>query len=87
LAYAFGRYSLVAENTIPCKIGDTVYAIRNYHSVKKGMCGKVSEMYYVGKEMQLCIVVKNIARGQWGKEVFPTYEEAMEKLKKDEKRS
>lgn len=54
------------------------------------MCGKVSEMYYVGKEMQLCIVVKNISRGQWGKDVFPTYEKAIKKLKgekKDEKRS
>lgn len=75
----------MAENTIPCKIGDTVYAIRNYHTIKKIMCGKVSEMYYVGKEMQLCIVVKNISRGQWGKDVFPTYEKAIKKLKGEKK--
>ena len=68
---------------IPCKIGDTVYAIRNYHSTKKVMQGKVTEMFFVGKEMKLCIVVHNIARGTWMKDVFPTKEEAEKKLKGD----
>jgi hypothetical protein len=66
--------------SIPCRIGDTVWAIRNYHSTKKIMSGKVSEMYFVGEEMKLCIVVHNIARGTWGKDVFSTYEEARKAL-------
>ena len=65
---------------IPCKIGDIVWAIRNYHSTKKIMPGKVSEMYFIGKEMRLCIVVKNISRGTWGKDIFGSYEEAEKRL-------
>ncbi len=65
----------------PCKIGDTVFAIRNYHSTKKITSGTVSEMYFVGREMDLCIVVKNVSRGRWGKDVFPSYEEAEKHLK------
>lgn len=68
----------------PCKIGDTVWAIRNYHTTKKIMSGKVSEMFYMGEEMRLCIVVKNISRGLWGKDVFGSYEEAMKKYKEVE---
>lgn len=67
---------------IPCKIGDTVWAIRNYHSTKKVMSGKVSEMYFVGEEMKLCIVVHNIARGVWMEDIFPTKEDAEERLKR-----
>lgn len=66
---------------IPCKIGDTVYAIRNYGGIKRVMTGKVSEMYFSGEEMRLCIVVKCIARGLWMKDVFPTYEDAERKLR------
>lgn len=65
------------EGKLPCKIGDTVWAIRNYHSTKKIMAGKVSEMYYVGEEMKLCIVVKHVSRGTWGKNVFGSYEETL----------
>ena len=65
---------------IPCKIGDTVFSVRNYHMTKKVMSGKVSEMYFVGEEMTLCIVVKNIARGVWGKDVFGTRGEAEKAL-------
>lgn len=42
--------------------------------------GKVSEMFFVGEEMDLCIVVHNIARGYWGKDIFDTYEKAEEYL-------
>lgn len=66
---------------IPCKIGDTVYAIRNYHSAKKIVSGKVSEMYFIDG-MRLCIVVRGVCRGQWGKTVFATQEEA-ERSQKD----
>lgn len=66
---------------IPCKIGDTVWAIRNYHSTKKVVSGKVSEMYFIGEKMRLCIVVKNVSRGQLGIDVFGSYEEAEKRLK------
>jgi hypothetical protein len=45
------------------------------------MPGKVSEIYFVGEQMKLCIVVHNIARGAWMKEVFPTQEDAEKRLK------
>ena len=68
------------DGILPCKIGDTAYAIKtNYHS-KRVHSGKVSEMYYVGEEMKLCIVVKSVGRGEWGKDVFGTYEEAERSL-------
>ena len=65
---------------IPCKIGDEVFAIRKYKGNPKIEHGKVSEMFYVGKEMLLCIVVHNIRRGYWGKDIFDTYEKAEEHL-------
>lgn len=64
---------------IPCKIGDTVWAIRNYKGSKLIQQGIVSEIFFVG-DMQLCIVVKNCIRGTWGITVFPSYEEAHQYL-------
>lgn len=60
---------------LPCKIGDTAWAIRNLGGHKRIVSGKVSEMYFI-EEMNLVIVVKNVARGLWGKAVFGTFEEA-----------
>ena len=37
--------------------------------------GTVSELI-ITKDLRLMITVKHIARGEWGKEVFATYEEA-----------
>ena len=65
---------------IPCKIGDKVFAIRHYWGKPSVSRGKVSEMFFVGEEMDLCIVVHNIARGYWGKDIFDTYEKAEEYL-------
>lgn len=65
---------------IPCRIDDEVYVIRRYRSEPTIKKGKVSQMYFVGKEMRLAIVVENIARGEWGKVVFATYGEALERL-------
>ena len=65
---------------IPCKIGDKVYAIRQYKGNPKIEIGKVSEMFFVGSEMDLCIVVYNKVRGYWGKNVFDTYDKAEEYL-------
>lgn len=67
---------------LPCRIGDTVYAIRNYGTVKKVQRGIVSEMYFVGKEMKLCIVVKNVCRGEWGKNIFATEAECENETRK-----
>ena len=61
---------------IPCKIGDTVWAIRNYHGTKIPKQGKVTGMFFIGEKMELCIVVQNIARGMWGRKIFATEEEA-----------
>ena len=62
---------------LPCKVGDEVWAIRTYgNGVKVPQKGKVSEMYYIDESMRLCIVVKGITRGEWGKRVFATKEDA-----------
>ena len=60
---------------IPCKIGDFVWAIRTFKGVRHPQPGKVSEMYFT-QDMRLCIVVSYIARGEWGKTIFPTEEAA-----------
>lgn len=64
---------------IPCKIGDFVWAIRNYNGFPHPQQGKVAEMYFTA-DMRLHIVVSHIARGEWGKTVFPTFEEANEAI-------
>ena len=64
-----------AVNPIPVKIGDTAWVICNHKGNKKPKKGVVSEMYYTD-DMSLCIVVKFVRRGTWGKEVFGTAEEA-----------
>ena len=65
---------------IPCNIGDTVWAIRRYGGVKYVRKTKVSEMYFVGEQMKLCIVAKGVSRGSWGETIFPSYEEAERSL-------
>lgn len=72
--------------TLPCFIGDKVWAIRSYHGHKKAVEGVVSEMYFLGhrgEDMRLVVVVKNVARGLYGKAVFATRAEAEESLKGD----
>lgn len=66
--------SAVDAVSIPCKIGDRVWAIRNYKGVKHPQEGIVNEMLFA-PDMRLIVVVKCIARGEWGKTVFGTYEE------------
>lgn len=65
----------------PCKVGDEVWAIRSYKHTKFPVKGKVSEMYYIDESMRLCIVVKGVTRGEWGKAVFPSYESAEKYLR------
>ena len=69
---------------IPCKIGDTAWAIRNYSGQKKIIQGTVSEMYFIDESMRLVIVVKHVARGYWGKTIFGSYEEAKTYLEEKE---
>lgn len=64
------------ELVLPCKVGDLVYAIRRNGSKKTILKRKVTEMYFADKSMRLCIVVKGVTRGEWGKAVFPSYESA-----------
>lgn len=60
---------------LPCRIGDTVWAIRCYRGVLVPQQGRVSEMLFTD-DMKLSIVVKHICRGEWGKKVFATKEDA-----------
>ena len=64
---------------MPCKIGDTVWAIRNYRGVRRAQSGIVSDMLY-RRDMELVIVVKYVARGQFGETVFATREAAEKAL-------
>lgn len=66
---------------LPCKIGDFVWAIRSYHGIKHPQQGKVIDMHFTN-EMKLHIVVSHISRGEWGKTVFATREEAEASLAK-----
>ena len=74
------QQQIIEQTRLPCKIGDKVYAC-NYKGDTRIYSGIVSEMFYVGKEMKLCIVVKNCIRGYWGENVFATREEAEERIK------
>jgi len=66
---------------IPCKIGDTVYAIRRYNGERSVKQGKVSQMFFTD-DMELCIVVAHIARGLWGKAIFGSEAEAWAMIEK-----
>lgn len=74
------RRHMAKHMEIPCRIGDNVWAIRYYHNIKKAVCGKVSEMYFVGPEMRLCIVVHGVSRGYWGNTIFGSESEALEAM-------
>ena len=65
---------------LPCKIGDTVWAIRDNKGIKHPQVGIVSDMHFT-KDMSLHIVVKYVARGELGKTVFLTRAEAEAKLR------
>ena len=65
---------------LPLKMGDEAWAIRNYKGITYAKKGFVNEMFF-SKDMRLVIVVKNIARGEFGKTVFLTKKEAEQALK------
>lgn len=66
---------------LPCKVGDTVWGIRNYKGINHPQQGKVDQMYYTN-DMRLHIKIKHICIGEWGKKIFPTREEAEAALKR-----
>ncbi len=59
----------------PLRIGQDAWCIRDYKGVKKPQKSEVSEMYF-NRQMKLIIVVKYVGRGEYGKTVFCTEEEA-----------
>ena len=61
--------------TLPCEVGDEVYAIRIFGRKPRVCKTRVREMYFT-EGMRLCIVTKNAGRGEWMKGVFPTQEAA-----------
>ena len=65
---------------IPCSIGDEVYAIRRYNGAKVIRKGIVTSMFFI-EGMKLCIAVMGLCRGEWGKTIFPSYEEAEKYLR------
>ena len=67
---------------VPCKIGDFVWAIRSYHGKKHPQRGIVSDMYFL-KDMSLQIVVKYVARGKWGENIFASDKEAYEAIERN----
>lgn len=69
---------------LPCKIGDRVYAIRSYKGHKHPQDGIVSDMLFT-QDMRLQIVVRHIARGEWGKQIFATREEAVSAIEGERK--
>ena len=65
---------------LPCKIGDYVFGIRTYnHGGTRVKEGVVKSMHF-GDDMRLCIAVKNVCTGEWGRNIFGTYEEAVHAL-------
>ena len=68
---------------IPCRIGDIVWGIRKYNRGRKVKQGIVTQMYFC-EDMKLCICVTGACRGEWGKTIFATKEEADAMLAKME---
>lgn len=70
---------MTREITLPCQIGDEVWGIRAYKGAKHAQCGRVSEMFFT-EDMRLMIAIKHICRGEWGKNIFATRQEAIATL-------
>lgn len=70
---------------LPCKIGDTMWGIRNYKGCKVAYQGIVSEMFFA-PDMSLVIVVKRICRGRLGEKIFFTQAEAEQAIEMENRR-
>lgn len=69
------KISPVNAVELPCKIGDEVWGLKLYRDARIPKKGVVHQMYF-GEDMTLCICVKKVCRGQWGRNIFATREEA-----------
>lgn len=65
---------------LPCKIGDMVWGIKKFNYETKQVKQGIVHMMFFGENMRLCICVKGACRGEWGKNVFATREEALAKM-------
>ena len=65
---------------LPCKLGDSVWAIRSYKGNKKAMKGTVTDMCFVSGTT-LSVAVGGVCRGEWGVKVFATREECERAIK------
>jgi hypothetical protein len=70
---------------LPCKIGDTVWAVRHYYGKRVIKQCVVSEMAYL-EDMRLAIAVKAdrkySVRGFWGKDIFATRDECVAEVER-----
>lgn len=60
---------------IPCKCGDALWGIKVYKGYLMPKQGFVREIYFA-RDMTLIIVLEHICRGELGKKIFRTKEEA-----------
>lgn len=60
---------------LPCKIGDTCWAIKRTQGGKRIFQTCVSEMYF-DFHMNLIVVGRRVCRGHIGKDIFLSFEEA-----------
>lgn len=67
---------------LPCKLGDEVWAIKRCFDVYNRPYKTVVKEMYFADDMRLCIVAKGICRGEWGKAVFATQEEAIAEIER-----
>ena len=76
-----GARKLIAEAPtvdaveLPCRIGNVVWGIKKCNQKYVAKRAPVTQMFFV-ENMRLCICVKDVCRGEWGKKVFATKEEA-----------
>ena len=75
LIFEFTTAEPVNAVELPCKIGDEVWGLKLYRDARIPKKGVVHQMYF-GEDMTLCICVKKVCRGQWGRNIFATREEA-----------
>ena len=69
------KISPVNAVELPCRIGDEVWGLKLYRDARIPKKGVAHQMYF-GEDMTLCICVKKVCRGQWGRNIFASGEEA-----------
>ena len=70
---------------IPCKIGDTCWAIRRTQGGKRIFQTGVSEMYF-DFHMNLIVVARRVCRGKIGNDIFLSFQEAHEFLESENRK-